>query len=489
MDSTLLEKVLSCNSLPSLPAVAVRVIELTSDINVSLDELAKCIQNDQGLAAKILRTVNSSFYALRQPCGSVQKSLVMLGLSPVKTLALGFSLISSVEATRTNGFDYVSYWRRGLYTAVGAKCFAESTRRPFADEAFLVGLLQDIGQMAMYMALRDRYLQAIAPAKQDHSKVASLEASAFELGHAEVGAMLAERWKLPTDLVAAVRFHERPTAAPQRIADLARTVALGSSFHDSMTDSDPSGSLARLYQRADQWFGLDVGTARSAVRRANDGVRELSSLFSLDTGSFADADQVMERAERGRAELEVVPWEPGPEVLNLLTNEPELDPLTGLIARSAFDGALRQAMKDGRAAGLPVSLLQIGIGSRGTKLQTDILEASDEAVIELSQVLRKYFQSRGMVSRLSEDIFAVILMGTARTQTLFEAERCLAELRGGTFGRRGAWAAIGVAFAATGTEPGPTSARELVVAATKSLGEASRLKGERVVEHTVAKAA
>ncbi|MBL8964129.1 MAG: HDOD domain-containing protein, partial [Phycisphaerae bacterium] len=62
MESTLLEEVLACPSLPSLPAVAVRVIELTADRNVSLKELADTIQNDQGLSSKVLRTVNSSYY-------------------------------------------------------------------------------------------------------------------------------------------------------------------------------------------------------------------------------------------------------------------------------------------------------------------------------------------------------------------------------------------------------------------------------------------
>ncbi len=71
MNHELLEEILSCPSLPSLPAVAVRVIEMTQNPNVKLDELASVIQNDQGLSAKILRTVNSSFYGLRQRCSTI----------------------------------------------------------------------------------------------------------------------------------------------------------------------------------------------------------------------------------------------------------------------------------------------------------------------------------------------------------------------------------------------------------------------------------
>ena len=91
MDGQTLEKVLACPRLPSLPAVALRVIELTSDPNVQMRRLAETIQNDQGLATKILRTVNSPFYGLVKKCSPIHQAQLMLGLNGVKTLALGFS--------------------------------------------------------------------------------------------------------------------------------------------------------------------------------------------------------------------------------------------------------------------------------------------------------------------------------------------------------------------------------------------------------------
>ena len=109
MRKDVLEEILSCPSLPSLPAVAVRVIELTSDPNVRLSDLGEMIETDQGLTTKILRTVNSSYYGLRQKCANIQKALVMLGLNPVKSLALSFSLVSAVQDGESEGeFDFVS---------------------------------------------------------------------------------------------------------------------------------------------------------------------------------------------------------------------------------------------------------------------------------------------------------------------------------------------------------------------------------------------
>src|ERR1051325_6151536 len=147
MNPELIERILRCPTLPTLPAVAVRVLELTGDESVSLERLAEEIQNDQALAAKVLKTINSSFYGVRRPCGTISQAMVMLGLSAVKSLALSFSLVSSI-GFGDDEFDHVAYWRRGLYTAAAAKIIAREVGRAFEDEAFLGGLLQDVGMMA-----------------------------------------------------------------------------------------------------------------------------------------------------------------------------------------------------------------------------------------------------------------------------------------------------------------------------------------------------
>ncbi|MEX0876665.1 MAG: HDOD domain-containing protein, partial [Phycisphaerales bacterium] len=159
MDTQLLEDILSCSTLPSLPSVASRVLELTSDPDVKMDELAEEIRYDQGIAAKILRTVNSSFFGLRRRCSSIDHALVMLGLGPVKSLVLGFSLVSSLKAEDGDAFCYPEYWKRSLTTAVASKYAAEMAgNKLILDEAFLAGLFQDIGMIAMHRTIGDNYL-------------------------------------------------------------------------------------------------------------------------------------------------------------------------------------------------------------------------------------------------------------------------------------------------------------------------------------------
>ena len=227
MNPDIVEKVLACQKLPSLPAVAVKVLELSGKENVSFKEIAETITSDAGLASKVLRTVNSSFYALRKPCSSINQAIVMLGLSAVKTLALGFSLVSSIAKTESKSFDYAAYWRRSLYTGVAAKCVAAAAKIGRDEEAFLGGLLQDVGMVALSQALGDEYLAVLTEAGPDHNNLSRVEFNAYEMTHADIGAQLAGRWKLPPDLMMPIKFHHKPNAAPKDYAQLCAAVALG----------------------------------------------------------------------------------------------------------------------------------------------------------------------------------------------------------------------------------------------------------------------
>lgn len=426
MGHDFLEEILSCPSLPSLPAVAVRVVELTSHPDVSLKEIAATIENDQGLAAKILRTVNSSFYAVPTRCATISKALVLLGLSPVKVLALGFSLVSTLESGADTGFDFISYWRRGLYTAAAAKRFAAAAKLKCEEEAFLGGLLQDVGMMAMYRALKDDYAAVIQRAGGDHGKLAKFELETFDIQHPDIGAMLAKRWKFPDELVMPVKYHERPTAAPLECSEVVRCVAIGNLVHDVLTESDPAPAMRRLYQRAQQWFKLSPVEVDDTVRKIADSIKELSSLFRLDTGAAADVEAVLKKADRQLADLSKQAIDapaPGSEMAALLEQGSERDSLTGTLGRSGFSNALRRAFDSTKGGAGPLSLVEISIDSFKSIENTCGQEVADEVLVGLAVLLKKHFEpAGGIVCRLSADIFSAVLPRTARQLAVAASE-------------------------------------------------------------------
>src|ERR1700722_3954344 len=135
MNAELVIKVQQCPSLPSLPSIAVQILDLAGKPNVDIAEIAKIISKDPALPTKILRTVNSSFYGRSQHVGTISHALVILGLQSVKTLVLGFSLVTNLSTEKPKGFKYLSYWRRSIYAATAARTIAKRVGMVQQEEA------------------------------------------------------------------------------------------------------------------------------------------------------------------------------------------------------------------------------------------------------------------------------------------------------------------------------------------------------------------
>lgn len=418
MDPQTLEKILHCPSLPSLPVIAAKVIELTSKADVKMDELAELIQKDQGVAAKILKTVNSSFYGLRTRCSTIQRALVMLGLGPVKTLALSFSIVSAIGKS-DDGFDYESYWRRALYTAAAAKKIAHlSGHDAIAEECFLGGLLQDVGMLAMFRALGREYASVLGQTEGDHRRLVKCELAALEVQHPDIGAMLAARWKLPDELVLPVKYHERPTASPPKCTEIVRCVGLGNIVHDVLTDADPSDALRRAYTRAKEWFRLDSTAVDELVKDVAAAVAELSSLFNLRTGPLCDPETVIAKAAARLEELKRE--EPGAALFAgdadaLTIDEGEVDPLTGVFNRIGFSSVTRSAFHIARTKNESLTLVTVALDGFDALVKSGPEEIDGEIAMGVTVLLKRHFDPfGGVIGRLGPDLFGVVVSASGR---------------------------------------------------------------------------
>ncbi|MEQ8770900.1 MAG: HDOD domain-containing protein [Phycisphaerales bacterium] len=497
MDQQLLDKVLACPTLPSLPAVALRVIELTNNPDVSIDELAKAIRFDQALSARILRTVNSSYYGLRERCTTIHKALLLLGMRPVKSLVLGFSLIDAVdEDDGHTGFNYREYWRRALYTAIGAREIARLTDAAEPDEAFLAGMLQDVGMIALHEALGELYDAVLAETGGDHAKLCRSELEHFEIQHPDVGAMLAEQWNFPAELTVPIRFHERPTAAPGHAADLTRCVAMGGAIHDALTEDDPTPALRRLYTRCKQWFNLTPSAVDDIIKTVADSARDVSRMFHLDTGARADATRILAAAEKQLVDLSRADPRTtyaGEELAKTFAGAGEYDPLTGAIGPAGFDQAVRAAFGHARQGEMALTVVQVKV-DRCEQLTDEHGEvARDELTIGMAAILHQHFEPLGgVVCRPTPTLFSVVLPGTARPTALAACDSFLTHLHRSV----GRWmpetpalhdavtASIGLATLDRHSTGAFATPDELVTGATHALRAAVSAGGNAVHEHT-----
>ena len=171
------------NSLYTLPAVAVEVLELTEQPAVDIPALKLCVERDPGLTAKLLRVVNSSMFGLSREVTDLNQALALLGVKPLKLLVLGFclpkSLFEGLEAETLHAF-----WRHSLVKAVAARELCRVFWRGPHDEAFVAALLQDIGVLVLIQELGGPYVDFLRSVREEGRELSAMEHETLGFDHA-----------------------------------------------------------------------------------------------------------------------------------------------------------------------------------------------------------------------------------------------------------------------------------------------------------------
>jgi HD-like signal output (HDOD) protein len=224
-----------CNNLPSLPAVAVQILDLAQNSASTMGQVANVVSFDPALVTKLLKIANSSLYGQRRHSSNVRQAVMLLGLDSTLMLTLSFSLIPSLREQESRGIDYVHFWKRSLLSSTAAHLLAARTQKVSPEDAFLASLLQDIGMVAIDKGLNDFYT-SLDYDKHCHEATIEFERSEIESDHAVVGAWLLDQWNFPNHLVEAVESSHQDTCS-QSISDitsLTDCVALSSRIADGL---------------------------------------------------------------------------------------------------------------------------------------------------------------------------------------------------------------------------------------------------------------
>ncbi len=423
MSAIAMDKVLKCTTLPSLPGVAMRVLELSRDANVSLSSLGDAVQPDPALVTKVLKTVNSSYYGLSSPCPSIHRAMSMLGLNTVKSIVLGFSLVDFTKSLGSSAgtFDMQSYWRRTIYTAAGARAVAKHIRKVEAEEAFVGALVADIGMLASLAALRDEYVRVTQDAPEDHDELVAIERQLLSFDHAQVGKELASKWRLPPQLVSCIAFHHQLDLAKPEHLDLVRCVSLGRYLAGSLTMQDNKRKFGQFIMNAREWFSIDNDVAKKLMASTNAGASELGKLLDVRTGSAANVDVILAEAQEQLVMSQVELARANEQ----LTKKTVTDSLTGVNNRAHFDQESRAAFQRCQAASEPYSILFID-GDRFKRVNdTYGHHAGDLVLKELAIRLRGATDTLGTLCRYGGEEFAVILPGLGSHDAIDLAKQML----------------------------------------------------------------
>jgi putative nucleotidyltransferase with HDIG domain len=186
--------------VPMMPAIAHRVIELVSDPDVSISTIAALVSKDQVLASRVLGLANSAYCAPMQTVSTVLEAIVRLGLAAVRNVVVTVSFTSRMHDPRIYGERARERADHAIGTAYTARLVAEKAEVD-VEEAFLCGLLHDIGKLVVLKVAHDHAYRTGEPIPSDEIETAIREK------HAELGGLTLKRWKLPESLIEPVTFH------------------------------------------------------------------------------------------------------------------------------------------------------------------------------------------------------------------------------------------------------------------------------------------
>jgi diguanylate cyclase (GGDEF)-like protein len=358
---------LSAN-VPSLPAVALEVLEICQDPAGDLSHLARVVSRDPALAARVLRMANSPVYNRGNPVTSVERAAMLLGRRAMKVLALGFSLAAELPRHGVaGGLDLPRVWHRSLLNAVIGRALATTSGSTHGEEVFLSGLFAHLGKLVLSQAMPDAYQHA---GQSDGWPTEASERAALGFTSSEVTELLLRDWGVPEVILVGAAYADRIEQLPasvgpdeRAVADLTATALLATSLFFA---PDTGDRIVRLTEVVADRYGMDHAAIDALAESLQRPLDEMASILDVAVPAGVSYERILESA---RMQVLAISLD---AVMDLASSEVQVaeyarrastDSLTGLPNRAQFDAFLgRQIdlrMSGPRAGALGVLMIDV----------------------------------------------------------------------------------------------------------------------------------
>ncbi|MGK0498863.1 MAG: HD-like signal output (HDOD) protein/nitrogen-specific signal transduction histidine kinase [Oceanicoccus sp.] len=286
------------DQLPSLPQILVQILDAIHTDKADYQGIADIIRHDTGVATRLVAVANSSYYGRASSCETIERALLFLGTEVVKTIAITASIKQFFGHFNQQHREFQQrFWRRSLFTANFAQVLATLTGYKAPDEAYLCGLLADVGQLILLTQHEQAYLDMLEKTDNDDQQLLLAEAELFQQNHCQVGADMVESWQLDGFMSDAVRYHQEPTELVQDAHHLVKILNLANML-SSEGDIDDQALAA-----ANQLFGLNETLTRELRSRINDDINNLANGLGIDISSDQSAQENDLQHQQARQQL------------------------------------------------------------------------------------------------------------------------------------------------------------------------------------------
>lgn len=253
--------------LPTIPIILLKLLELCQDENAGMAELAKLIENDVGMSARVLNVANSAAYHRDGRKVGLLQALNVLGSDQIKTLVISESILQTFNAfPHSGGSDLRGFWKHAFTTAVMAREIAIKMGYAQVEEAYLAGLLHDVGRLALMAAAPNEYGSNFLAL--DDAYLCQVEQSTLQISHAEAGAWLIERWELDSFMADSILYHHEPVARIAMAHPLIRVVHLGHTLSSQDAEIALPEGVGSLCNLSDEDLQAIVKGAAAQVKKS-----------------------------------------------------------------------------------------------------------------------------------------------------------------------------------------------------------------------------
>ncbi len=405
MDENLAERFRFCTTLPTIPAVAIKVIELANDPYADLIQICNQISYDPALSAKIIKAANSPLYKTRRAPDNVRQAISMLGTHASIMIALSFTLTSSLMKHSVGGTNSSIFWRRTILSALASRALGEKLGYKTPDDLFLAGLMQEIGILAFDSMMPEEYAPVYASAA-NHDDLVKAERATFGTSHEEVGYALLKRWGLPDYIaMSCLASHGKPGPLD---ADslISGCVAVSGYIADYFLKPKAEDVIDNVLEAAKAWLDLDKAALSEIIDIMKINLHSVEDLFDISIFHPAELTGIMAEAKELLEMHNIVK-------VRELEERSQRDALTGAYNRGFFDNALQREFDLSDRQGLPLTLAMIDIDHFKSINDKYGHPVGDAILIAVVREIFGQIRQDDTFARYGGEEFTVILPGTS----------------------------------------------------------------------------
>jgi HD-like signal output (HDOD) protein len=268
--------------LPAMPSIAVKVMEMVSDPNTSANDLQQLISRDQALTTKVLKIANSAMFGVSRDISTLSHAIMILGFSTIRSIVLAASTKSIyMKGGSDAGFSSKLLWDEAVGCAMFARYITQYIKGVNEEEAFIAGLLHNIGKTVIIMNFSSAYEEVIREVYNNGSNLIETEHEKMGFDHSQVGSLVLRKWNLSRSLEDAVLYYHSPensevdkelTAAVGLAHLYCNLIGLGPEASEEVDVKSFSGSSI---------LKLDENDLQTIEQNLNDTYENEKSLFEL----------------------------------------------------------------------------------------------------------------------------------------------------------------------------------------------------------------